>query len=153
MKNYFNDTICAAAKSVLAYLRGTEGIESSWDKEKKEYLAEPTIAEWYNGRERGYVVMLHSIDYKRRLNIAFFEHRNSDSICAVKWEQTGLNPPTINDAEFGDIYKDKYDVSHSVNYSESTKMADWIMKQLNEWWSLTYGEWIHKIANTSLETN
>lgn len=133
LKNYNNDGANYQAKAVLAFLQIFRIVES-WDVDKRDYLAEPKVSRWENGREQGYVVMLTSADLSKQLNIAFFEHRNSDSICAVKWEQTTINAPTIDTAEFGDVYKDKYDVSHSVDYAKVKEMADWIKEELTKFW-------------------
>ena len=124
----------AQAKAVRAYLEMYDGVEPSWNKDQLAY--EPVhIAEWHNGRERGFVVMF--INPKReQLNVAFFEHRNSDSICAVAWEQSTMNPPTIDSADFGGkVYKSKWDVSYEVGLGEAMKMADWIMQQLCAHWA------------------
>lgn len=137
LSNYQEDGANYQAKAVLAFLQRIADIEESWNKEEKRYEAEPKISRWENCREQGYVVSLRSKDYKRQLNIIFFEHRNSDSICAVKWEQVTINAPTIDTAEFGDVYKDKYDTSHSVGYGKVSEMADWIAKELKEFWILT----------------
>lgn len=123
------------AQAVLAYLRQRDGIENSY--EESGYAARPTVHRWCNCREQGYVILLRSADYTRQLNIAFFEHRNSDEICAVKWEQTTINPPTIDTAIFGDVYKDKHDVSHSVGCGQADKMAKWIYEQLAQFWAET----------------
>ncbi len=101
-------------------------------------MAEPTVARWHNGREQGYVISLRSLDYTKQLNIAFFEHRNSDSICAIEWQQLTMNPPTIESMETGGtIYKDKWDTSHSVDYGEAAAMADWVYERLTSFWQLT----------------
>lgn len=138
LANYFMDGANAQAKAVLAFLQyqlSDNGcIEDSWNKETKRYEGVVTVARWENCREQGYVVMLKTSDYRHQLNIAFFEHRNSDSICAVKWEQVTMNTPTIETAEFGDVYKDKYDVSKEVGYGKAFEMAKWIVKQFEEFW-------------------
>lgn len=125
--------IGAQANAVKAYLELYDGVDQSWDCERKSY-APVDIAGWYNGRERGYVIMFKNND-REQLNIAFFEHRNSDDICALKWIQSTLNPPTIESAKFGeDLYKDKCDVSKSVGFGGAAEMADWIMEQLSSHW-------------------
>ena len=121
------------AKAVKAYLESYDGIEPSWDSERKDYRADVYIAEWWNCREKGYVITLRNSAGKQ-INIAFFEHRNNDCICAVKWIQDTLNPPTIDNAEFGDAYSDKWDVSHSFKYNQAYNMAEWIYKQLEDHW-------------------
>ena len=137
LNNYLQDGADYQARAVLAYLSIYDGIEGSWDKEWGRYTAVPKVARWENCREQGYIISLRSYNYERQLNIIFFEHRNSDSICAVKWEQRSLNSLTIDNAEFGCIYKTKYDVSFSVGYGEVTKMSDWIWEQLTEFWDTT----------------
>jgi hypothetical protein len=132
---YMKDGACWQARAVLAYLQAFGQIEESWNKETKEYDAEIKVGRWENCREQGYVVMLVEPNYKKQLNIAFFEHRNSDNICAVKWIQSPtLNSVNLSTAKFGDVYKDKYDTSFSVSYSEITKMGDWILNELKEFW-------------------
>lgn len=135
---YNTDGADYQARAVLAYLSGKAGVECSWDKEHEEYSAKPRVARWHNCREQGYVIMLSSIDYRRQLNIAFFEHRNSDAICAVEWEQITINPPTIDTMKTGDaIYKDKYDLSHEVGYGKAADMAEWLFERLIVFWLAT----------------
>jgi len=137
--NYLNDGANHQAKAVLAFIQDIT-IEESWNEKKRDYDAEINVARWENCREQGYVLMLRSKNYCRQLNIAFFEHRNSDAICAVKWEQSTMNTPNISDAKFGNVYKDKYDVSHTVNYGQVLEMAEWIEKTLLEFWNETKDE-------------
>ena len=111
----------------MAFLQGSIELEGA---KEWEY---PYIARWENCREQGYVVHLRTP--KNTLHIAFFEHRNSDSICAIRWEEQSINSPTIETAKFnGQCYKDKYDVSFEVNYGEVVKMADWILSELTAYW-------------------
>jgi hypothetical protein len=125
--------ISAHANAIKAYLEHWDGIEPSWDDEQKDYQADVYIAEWHNCREQGYIVYMRN-KKREQINIAFFEHRNSDSMCAVKWIQHTLNPPTIDTAEFDDVYKDKWDVSHTESHGQASKMADWIYDQLEAHW-------------------
>lgn len=143
MASLFQDTdgAGAQAQAVLAYLRHRSGIEPSWSASEGKYgryEAEPKVDRWHNCREQGYVITFRSHNYSRQLNIAFFEHRNSDSICAIEWEQKTLDPPTIDNMYTkGKVYKDKYDVSHTVGYGEAAQMADWIYQRLCEFWQVT----------------
>lgn len=129
------NNVGAQANAVRAYLTTYSGVASSWSEEFKQYFAEPEINPWFNGRERGYVVTMRSDDYRNQINIAFYEHRNSDQICAIVWEQVTTNPPTIDTAVFGDVFKDKYDVSKTFEYGEAHKMADYVMGKLDNFWS------------------
>lgn len=116
----------------MAMLQDFE-IQESWNAEQRRYVAEPLIARWENCREQGYVITLRTPG--QTLHIAFFEHRNSDSICAIRWKQSVINSPTIDTAQFnGECYRDKYDVSHQVEYGEITEMANWIRDQLTAFW-------------------
>lgn len=122
------------ACAVRAYLDGYDGVEASWDAAHWSYQR-VDIAEWHNGREHGFVLMFRNKKHEQ-LNIAFFENRNSDEICALEWVQNTLNPPTIDTAKFGNIYKDKYDVSHRVEVGQASAMAEWIMDRLTSHWGL-----------------
>lgn len=133
LKDYLQDGACSQARAVMCFLQNMT-IEDSWDDEKGRYDATIEIARWENCREQGYILSMRSKDFEKQLNIAFFEHRNSDSICAVKWEQRSMNSITIDTAEFGDVYKDKYDVSKSVGWGEIKEMVDWIEVQFRHFW-------------------
>jgi hypothetical protein len=132
-KHYFDDGANWQAQAVACYLNHTK-IEESWSEEKSAYLASPSISRWENCREQGYVISLRAANLKQ-INIAFFEHRNSDSICTVEWEQNTMNAPTIDTAEFGNIYKDKYDTSASFSYGEVVAAGDWILDRLDSFWT------------------
>lgn len=134
LNNYFDDGANYQAKAVLAFVQRFADIESSWNPEDKKYDATINVARWENLREQGYVLFMRTKNLDKQLNIAFFEHRHSDAICAVKWEQITLNSPNIDSAVFGDIYKDKYDTSFDVGYGEIKKMAQWIVRQFNNFW-------------------
>lgn len=133
-----HDGASPSARAVLARLSGHPGIEGSWNRQYHIYDATPHVARWHNGREQGYVVTLRSNDYSRQLNIAFFEHRNSDNVCAVEWEQVTMNPPTIDTADFPPgVYATKYDVTASFTPEKIWQAADWVYTRLCEWWAET----------------
>lgn len=132
LKHYMLDGADYQAVCVMACLRDRY-IDSSWNAQRNQYEAEPEIAMWDNCREQGYVAMLR-VDGKQ-INIAWFEHRNSDRICAVKWEQSTINAPTIDTAKFGDVYKNKFDTSHNVTRNKFVDMADWIWQQFEAFYT------------------
>jgi hypothetical protein len=135
LKYYLEDGANYQAQAVLAFLKRDADIRDSWNDETKRYDATIKVARWHNLREQGYVVYLSSNG--RQLNIAFFEHRNSDSIHAVRWEQVNNNPLTIENADFGGVYTTKYDTSHSVGYGDIPEMAEWIINEFKVFWSET----------------
>jgi hypothetical protein len=134
LENYLEDGANYQSRATLMFLQRDANIEESWNKEYKTYDAEIKVSRWENCREQGYVVSLRN-KKREQLNIAFFEHRNSDSICSIKWKQESINTLTIDNAKFGDVYKDKYDTSHSVEYGKAYEMAEWIIKELTEHWT------------------
>ena len=135
LQDYLKDGAGAKARAVLAYLQENEEIKESWDQVFKRYMAKVKIARWENCREQGYIVSLKDITLHKQLNIAFFEHRNSDKICAVRWDQLSLNSLTINTAKFKNIYKNKWDISKSVSYNKAYEMADWIWLEFEKFWN------------------
>lgn len=135
MIKLINDGANKQAQAVLAMLSDFE-IESSFDDLTRKYLASFKLGRWENGREQGYILSLLKKDYSRQLNIAWFEHRNSDSICAIKWEQKSVNSLTIDTAVFGDqCYTDKWHVSKSVGYGQILEMSKWIEDQFETFWT------------------
>ena len=115
---YMSDGAHYQARAVLAMVAGMIWEESV-----------PDVARWENCREQGYILSYATPDFSKQLNIAFFEHRNSDSICCIRWEQQSMNSITIETADFGDVYKDKYDVSESFGYGEILKAARYIVNE------------------------
>ncbi len=126
----------AQAKAVRAYLAANDGIEGSWSDDYKRYTAEPKISRWENCREQGYVVWMRSARHDRQINIAFYEHRNSDEIVALKWEQFTMNAPNIDGLPDG-VFKSKYDTQHSESFGNAMQMADWVLEELTEFWKAT----------------
>jgi hypothetical protein len=138
--HYHNDGANRQTQAALAMFQSIlcDGLEESWDDKWKRYKANIEIARWENCREQGYVLSLRSDDCQQQLNVAFFEHRNTDSICAIKWHQCTLNSPTIDSADFnGECYSDKYDTSFDVGYGEAEKMGRWIHDQFVQFWNET----------------
>jgi len=121
------------AMAVMQHMRNYSGIEPSWSKENKAYMADVEVAPWYNGRERGVVFYMRSQDFSKQLNIAVFEHRNSDQIHALMFEGVTFNPPTLGD-EPGGIYKSKYDTAKVIIAVRAGDMAQWVYEQLEAFW-------------------
>lgn len=107
--------------------------ERAWDG--KRYACTGRLRPWYNGRERGVVFQFTEQDNQfcgPQLNVAVFEHRNSDAICAVSWvSEWELQAPSVEDVPDG-IYETKWDVSHEVGCGQVREMADWVLRQFEE---------------------
>ena len=121
--------ISAQAKAVKAYLESYDGVEATWDGNA---YADVSIAPWFNGRERGYVLSMskNGRDLKQ-LNIAFYENRNSDNICVLAWEQWSMNPLTIDTAIFPDGYHGSIEY---FGYGKAREVAEDIYERLTEFW-------------------
>lgn len=135
IQSYGQDGAKPTAQAVLAYLKEAigAGIEGSWNKEWKKYDAEVGVAVWYNGREQGYIVSMMNARRNDQINIAFYEHRNSDQIVAVMWNQLSMNPLTVNTMKSG-VFESKNDYQFSVEWNEAAVMAEWIFSRLVEFW-------------------
>lgn len=136
LQNYFSDGANCNVQAVLCLLKHKigSGIEESWNDEYKTYEADIQVARWENYREQGYIVYLINKN-NDQLNIAFFEHRNSDNLCAVKWIQNSINSLTIENADFKNkVYRDKWDVSVSFKYNQAYELAEWLFNELTKHW-------------------
>lgn len=123
------------AQAVLAmvrYLIGG-GIEDSWNSEWKRYDAEPKVTRYDNCREQGYIVFMRSKHGDKQINIAFYEHRNSDSICVQVVEKLTFNSPVAS--EIYETMKDKYDCAFSAGPGQIAPVAQFVTDALVEFWS------------------
>lgn len=133
IKNYLQDGANHQSRAVLMLLQPFCDIEDSWSKNLQRYASDVVVSRWENCREQGYVVSMRAKNLKQ-INIAFFQHRNSDSIHAVEWVQTTLNCPNINTAVFNGVYRDKFDTSYRVEPYQVWEMAQWISTRLETFW-------------------
>lgn len=149
--NYMQDGACASARAVLAYLQqSSTNIEESWNNEFKCYKARFDIGRWENCREQGYIISLKNKDHSQQLNIAFFEHRNSDEICCIKWLQYSINSLSISTMDTkGEVYTTKWDVTKSFKYNEPLKCADWIVREFRPFWNTTRDDYVEEESNAS----
>lgn len=125
------------AQAVLAMVRYRlgGGIESSWDDQQKRYVAEPMVHRFDNCREQGYVIYMRSADYGRQINIAFYEHRNSDSIYVQVNQIKTLNAPTLEVVTDG--MADKYQHSFRSDVGQVDAAAEFIETTLVDFWNAT----------------
>ena len=94
---------------------------------------EINISRWENGREQGYVIW--ATCKSEQINIAFFQHRNSDDIHCVVWNQKTMNAPNIETSKMGDIYKNKDDTTFRVKCYKYAEMGDYIYDRLISFFS------------------
>ena len=125
LKNYLQDGAGYQARAVLMHLQGCT------------YDMNVEVGRWENGREQGYIVRIPAKSWVGPyLNIAFFEHRNSDEICILRWHQTDINMPNITNATFEydgkKFYDSKYDVTKSWACYSYREAAEWIAEELKK---------------------
>ncbi len=128
IRYYNNDGANWQAQAVLAYLRNYAEvfIDQTYNKEYRRYEATISAGRFENCREQGYIV---SVSYKgEQRNYAFYEHRNSDSICVVKFDQLTINTPTLEDV--CNRMSDKYDYTKSFDWGEILACGEWIGKDI-----------------------
>lgn len=92
---YMNDGANWQAQSVLAYLRVAKNmcLDKTWNKEFHKYDASVEVGRYENCREQGYIF---SVQYKhKQRNYCVYEHRNSDELCVVVFDNETINTPTL----------------------------------------------------------
>jgi hypothetical protein len=86
---------------------------------------------WYNGRERGYALVLSKIGRSECLVITFGESRGSDSIFVDSWTMVPpLNPPTVANFPEG-----AYNTRKHFEANETAKAADYIYEALEAYYN------------------
>lgn len=85
-----------------------------------------------NCRERGFVISVRNEEGKYMF-MAFFEHRNSDSICCVRW----IGAPNITGGYTPDdipkeAYPSKWDTTKSWPYMSIQDVIEWTTEQVSE---------------------
>jgi len=119
LNNYLYDGAGSQAKATLAILQGL----------LSGNIPEVKLGRWENGREQGYIVYYYNSKIQKQINIAFFEYRKTDDLCAIKWEQTSIDKAiTLVNADLPAPYKHSYE----VNYGQILKMAKWITKEIKK---------------------
>ena len=129
LEHYFEDGAKWQEQVVLMILKGRmiEVIGDTYDTKKSEYKAKICVGRYENCREQGYVFTL-MYDDRQLAHYCVFEHRNSDSICVIKFNKYCLNTPTIE--EIWEGRKDKYDVTKSFNYMAFNSVTDYIIEDM-----------------------
>ena len=116
---YYEDGANWQAQSVLAYLKshGNENIN---------------VVRYCNCREQGYIVFCRKNVGKKiiQLNVAFYEHRNSDRMCVVVFDKVTLNDPINSDV--WEFMEDKYDYTESFGFGEIVECGNYIVELIKD---------------------
>lgn len=116
IKDYMNDGANWQAQAVLAYIRW------NYDNEDIE------VARYENKREQGYILTLRKNG--KQMNVAVYEHRNSDSICVVVFEKVTPNSPKNTDV--WENMTDKWDVTELFGCGNIEECANYIEEVFDE---------------------
>ena len=138
MANTLVDFTFGIKREALSVLHLLDREPDFADYDNGFYQIECETKPWYNGRERGFVLSSRHPRGCRVLHIAVFEHRNSDALCALKWitDNNYWNHPLEDQNIFDKAYHgaNKWDVAHSVGWGESGKMANWVYREMKEFY-------------------
>lgn len=117
------------ARAVLALLSGREPDFAEYDKAEGHYLYESSTAAWYNGRERGFSLVVHrTLSDRTALVLTVTEHRVSDEITINHWvvdEARFVNPPTVADFPAEELIH-----QHRVPYGRVDKAVAFICERV-----------------------
>lgn len=99
-----------------------------YDEKSNVYLATISVGRYENCREQGYVFSVKYRGYQK--NYAVYEHRNSDSLCVIAFEEITINTPTLDMVT--SRMKDKWDVTKSFSCGEIMECGNWIREDIRE---------------------
>ena len=123
---YLDDGANWQAQSVLAYLRSMYSwvVNGTYNKEGNYNEATFTVGRYENCREQGYVFSLRYKNEQR--NYAVYEHRNSDSLIVLVFDDITINTP-YGEEVWGNM-KDKYDYTKSFSCGQIMECGDYIIE-------------------------
>lgn len=130
LENYLCDGANWQAVGVMAYLR-SRAMEDVLNDELRKWKDKlgmwfVNIGRFENCREQGYIVSFSNMGLPNQINYCFYEHRNSDRICVVRFESGyTINTPT-NQMVF-DVMKNKYDTTKDFDCGEIWDCGRWIV--------------------------
>lgn len=123
---YLNDGANYQAQAILTLIRGMMyELTTMDDKFRKEIGIE--VGRYENCREQGYVATL-KYNYGTVMSYCFYQHRNSDRICIIKFKGDTMNTPSIETIWEGK--KDKWDTDMSFGCHEVVNAAEWIIENM-----------------------
>jgi hypothetical protein len=88
-----------------------------------------------NCREQGFVLSVRRSGAKNALpvNIAFFEHRNSDSLCAIRWEGELPIDGSVTAMDIPEAaYHDKWSVTKSWPFLDIASAIDYARQEIGK---------------------
>ena len=133
LNEYLNDGANWQAQAVLSYLKGHYEdivIHGTYDRKFHEYDAIINVGRYENEidtREQGYTFSLRYKSGQR--NYVVYEHRNSDKICVVQFDERRLSAPS-GECVMYLMNGDKYNYTISFGCGEIKECGEWIKKDM-----------------------
>lgn len=126
VNKYLDDGANWQAQSVLAYLRSMYGwvVNGTYNDKLRFSEAEFMVGRYENCREQGYVFSLRYRGEQR--NYAVYEHRNSDRLTILVFDEITINTPYGEDV-WGNM-KNKYDYTKSFSCGQIMECGDYIIE-------------------------
>jgi hypothetical protein len=87
---------------------------------------------YINGRERGFVLEIRQGIGRDPVCLAFFEHRNSDALCCIKWVTDWPVECYRADNIPHDVYPDKWSVTKSWPSMDFTGAYEYVLDVIAE---------------------
>ena len=136
--------LCKYIPSHLASLLHQESEKIGKDEAYANYNQPDVIVGRYeNCREQGYVFTLQS-HFGQLVHYCVFEHRNSDSICVIKFKRPTINTPTID--EIWAERKDKWDVDQSFAPNEIWDVYEYLSEDMEDEYAKYLEGWVAKVV-------
>ena len=101
-----------------------------------KYQIEIRCKPYMNARERGFVLEIRQgIGYDSTHDpvcLAFFEHRNSDALCCIRWTPTFPRWSYSAEDIPESVYPDKWSVTKSWDYMDLTGAYEYVLDVIQE---------------------
>lgn len=92
-----------------------------------------TTSPYCNGREMGFVVSAMATKYTPQTNFAFYEHRNCDQLCVLKWEgNTSIHGAVTHDQIPEGIFPNKWACTAQWSYGNYDDIIDWLKGEIKQ---------------------
>jgi hypothetical protein len=140
ISRYMDDGANWQAQAVLAYVRTfafsvkdikkPDDISPAQETEIERLLSfiHIEVGRYENCREQGYTFKVYC--FSKGLNVAVFEHRNSDTLCLNVFDGIFINTPTWEDVWKGK--ESKWDYDYSFPYGSIVECGEKVISLLKE---------------------
>ena len=87
---------------------------------------------YMNCRERGFVLEIRQTYGDEPVCLAFFEHRNSDALCCIRWQSAQYQHCYTASDIPDSVYPDKWSVTKSWDYMDLTGAYKYVLDVIQE---------------------